>query len=88
MLLQLYEKTFSCSVQQNAPQSSKSCSIPAETVTKLEEVKSEAEDNEENKDSYTLSQKIRPDSEEEEEAKVGIQYEECNQVFVLQHCWQ
>lgn len=42
------------------------------------ELKSEPEDNEENKDSYTLSQKTRPDSEEE--CKVGAQYEECNQV--------
>jgi hypothetical protein len=77
-LLNLYEKAFGCGIQQSAPQSSKSSSKPAEVMTVEGELKSEPEDNEENKDSYTLSQRTRPDSEEE--CKAGAQYEECNQV--------
>ena len=77
-MMHLYEKAFGCCVQQSAPHSSKSSSKPAEIMTVEVELKSEPEDNEENKDSYTLSQKTRPDSEEE--CKVGAQYEECNQV--------
>lgn len=77
-LLHLYEKAFGCCIQQSAPQSSKSSSKPAEVMTVEVELKSEPEDNEENKDSYTLSQRTRPDSEEE--CKAAAQYEECNQV--------
>jgi hypothetical protein len=43
-----------------------------------DELKTEPEDSEENKDNYILSQRTRPDSEEE--CKAGAQYEECNQV--------
>jgi hypothetical protein len=81
MLRRLYEKAFHCSVQQSAPQSSKSPTKPAETVTVEDGLKNEPEDNEENKDSYTLSQRPKPDSEEED--KQEAQYEECDQVFVL-----
>jgi len=77
-LLNLYEKAFGCGIQQSAPQSSKSSSKPTEVMTVEGELKSEPEDNEENKDSYTLSQRTRPDSEEE--CKAGAQYEEYNQV--------
>ena len=77
-LLHLYEKAFGSCIQQSAPQSSKSSSKPAEVITVEGELKSEPEDNEENKDSYTLSQRTKPDSEEE--CKAGAQYEECNQV--------
>jgi len=77
-LLNLYEKASGCGIQQSAPQSSKSSSKPAEVMTVEGELKSEPEDNEENKDSYTLSQRTRPDSEEE--CKAGAQYEEYNQV--------
>ena len=65
-------------MQQSAPQSSGTSNKPAEVMTVEDELKSEAEDNEENKDSYTLSQRTKPDSEEE--CKPGAQYEECNQV--------
>jgi hypothetical protein len=82
MLLRLYEKAFHCSVQRSAPQSSKSPSKSAETVTIEDVLKSEPEDNEEDKDSYTLSQIPKPDSEKE--VKLEAQYEEYNQVFVLQ----
>jgi hypothetical protein len=77
-LLHLYEKAFGCCVQQSAPQSSKSSSKPAEVTTVEGELKSEPEDNEENKHSYTLSQRTRPESEEE--CKAGALYEECNEV--------
>jgi hypothetical protein len=78
MLLHLYEKAFGCSAQQNVLQSSNSSSKPAQVTTVEDELKSEPEDNEVKKDSYTLSQRTRPDSEED--CKVGAQYEECNQV--------
>lgn len=81
MLRHLYEKAFHCSVQRSAPQSSKLPTKHAETVTVEDELKNKPEDNEENKDSYTLSQRPKPDCEEE--AKLEAQYEECNQVFVL-----
>jgi hypothetical protein len=77
-LLHLYEKAFGCSIRQNVLPSSRSSSEPAEVMTVEPELKSEPEDNEEKKDSYTLSQRTR--QEAEEECKAGAQYEECNQV--------
>ena len=77
-LLHLYEKAFGCSMQQSAPQSSKSSSEPTEGVAVENELKSESGGIEENKDSYTLSQRTRPDLEEK--CKTEAQYEECNEV--------
>jgi hypothetical protein len=85
-LLLLYEKAFCCSIQRSAPQSSKSSGKPAEAAVVQDELKSEPEDNEEIKDSYTLSQRTRSDFEEEFSMKA--QYEECNQVLVFQLCQQ
>lgn len=74
----LYEKAFCCSIQRSGPQSSKSSGKPAEAVTVQDELKSELQDNEDIKDSYTLSQRTRSDLEEELSTKA--QYEECNEV--------
>jgi hypothetical protein len=52
-----------------------------------DETESELHDNEELKDSYTLSQRTRSDLEEE--LSTRAQYEECNQVLLLfQLCQQ
>jgi hypothetical protein len=78
----LYEKAFCCSIQRSAPQSSKSSGKPAEAMTVQDELKSELQDNEEIKDSYTLSQRTRSDLEEE--FGTEAQYEECNEVLIFQ----
>jgi SET domain-containing protein len=55
-------------------------------VTVQNEMESELHDNEELKDSYTLSQRTRSDLEEE--LSTRAQYEECNQVLLFQLCQQ
>jgi hypothetical protein len=49
-------------------------------------LENEQQDNEEIKDSYTLSQRTRSDLEEELSSRA--RYEECNQVLLFQLCQQ